>query len=358
MDRQGTERAARSTSTEPPSRNAKRGRAADLQSGVGPSGDAGEWRNQVASRVENYRVRRRRGFDPDLSLRLDFEAQRQANRSMLTSAIAFDPHADSAELHSAIKNEGPQPEVCIAPSANDVTNHDAPEIQSPECAAQSEPAAPPPRPIRMRKIIEFPRPAALFDQPVNELAEPVLDTPRILEAPEIAPADLLPAVPAITLDSTADDLAPLDLEVPIQPASLQRRGAAAFLDCLALATACALFAYVAARIAPIQPAYLKLRAGALAAAASLGVLWAVYHYLFLVFGAFTPGMRAAGLEIRTFDERLATRGVRCRRFVSVLLSCLAAGLGFAWVLLDEDSLGWHDRMSHTYLANANASAHE
>ena len=351
MDRQ-LDSSARNPANEPRARKARREGRVDLQAGAGPSGETGGWRNEVASRVENYRVRRRRGFDPDLSLRLNFEAQRQANRSMLTGATEIDLRADSAK-HCSASSASELPSVM--PLANE--NVESPELQVSESAAACEPAAPP-RPTRMRKIIEFPRPAALFDPPLNELAEPVLDTPRILEAPEITPADLLPAVPAITLDGTAEDLAPPDLEVPLQPASLPRRGAAALLDFLALAVAYALFGYVVTKISPIQPAYLKLRAGALASAASLGVLWATYHYLFLVLGAFTPGMRAASLEIRAFDQRAVTRRVRRCRFVSVLLSCVAAGLGFAWALLDEDSLGWHDRMSHTYLANANCSTNQ
>jgi hypothetical protein len=30
---------------------------------------------------------------------------------------------------------------------------------------------------------------------------------------------------------------------------------------------------------------------------------------------------------------------------------MSLGLGFAWAFLDEDRLAWHDRISHTFLAN-------
>jgi uncharacterized RDD family membrane protein YckC len=326
-----------------PSQRPKR-READVIPGSLSNHDL-EWRGEVASRVEKYRIRRRRGFDPDLSLRLNFEAQRQANRSMLTSAAEL-PHSDSAEHKKSSAAAEPASEVA-APLSTAEANDSA--LPAAPAAAPTERAAPP-RPVRMRKIIEFPRPAALFEAPVNELAEPVLDTPRILEAPDVTAAELLPAVPAITLDAPAEVPHADDLEVPLQPASLVRRFAAALLDLVSIAAAYALFLMVVIKIAPITLASFKLRAGALAAAANLMVIWAAYHYLFLVFGAVTPGMKAARLEIRAFDERLVTRRLRRWRFVSLLLSCFAAGLGFAWVLLDEDSLGWHDRMSHTYLA--------
>jgi hypothetical protein len=29
---------------------------------------------------------------------------------------------------------------------------------------------------------------------------------------------------------------------------------------------------------------------------------------------------------------------------------MTLGMGHAWVFLDEDSLCWHDRITHTYLA--------
>jgi len=32
-----------------------------------------------------------------------------------------------------------------------------------------------------------------------------------------------------------------------------------------------------------------------------------------------------------------------------VLSCISLGLGFAWAALDEDCLGWHDRITRTYL---------
>jgi hypothetical protein len=36
------------------------------------------------------------------------------------------------------------------------------------------------------------------------------------------------------------------------------------------------------------------------------------------------------------------------RIAALFLSAAPVGLGFLWALIDEDSLGWHDRLSRTY----------
>jgi hypothetical protein len=42
--------------------------------------------------------------------------------------------------------------------------------------------------------------------------------------------------------------------------------------------------------------------------------------------------------------------------LAACLSAVSAGMGYAWVFLDEDALCWHDRITHTYLAPGGASA--
>jgi hypothetical protein len=36
----------------------------------------------------------------------------------------------------------------------------------------------------------------------------------------------------------------------------------------------------------------------------------------------------------------------------MLFSLVSMGLGFAWALVDEDCLCWHDRMTRTFLTSA------
>jgi len=40
--------------------------------------------------------------------------------------------------------------------------------------------------------------------------------------------------------------------------------------------------------------------------------------------------------------------MRRGRILASYFSVAAAGLGFLWMLLDVDHLGWHDRISRTY----------
>ncbi len=68
----------------------------------------------------------------------------------------------------------------------------------------------------------------------------------------------------------------------------------------------------------------------------------------------TPGLRLAGLELARFDGTATTRSLRRWRVLAAYLSAVSLGMGYVWVFLDEDSLCWHDRITHTYLAPKSA----
>ena len=63
----------------------------------------------------------------------------------------------------------------------------------------------------------------------------------------------------------------------------------------------------------------------------------------------TPGMKYAGIEIKTFSGYTTTRGQRCARLLALLPSVLTLGFGVVWALVDNSHLTWHDRLSKTYL---------
>jgi hypothetical protein len=46
---------------------------------------------------------------------------------------------------------------------------------------------------------------------------------------------------------------------------------------------------------------------------------------------------------------------RQTRAAASALSAFSIGLGYAWALVDEDRLGWHDRISRTHLRAAFSS---
>jgi len=216
---------------------------------------------------------------------------------------------------------------------------------------QVDPA--PESPSEPSNLIEFPRPpdppAALEPMPhVEELAEPILEKPRILDAEE--PSGLSfggEGRPAITLESPAEPEAERDVGAVRESASLSRRICAATLDALLVIIATALFAIIFLHMAGTLPH----SRNTFAVAATLPVLlWGMYQYLFLVYAAATPGMRLASLHIRTFDNLPARRSLRRWRAIAMMVSGLALGLGFLWASIDEHGLCWHDRVTRTLLS--------
>jgi uncharacterized RDD family membrane protein YckC len=201
------------------------------------------------------------------------------------------------------------------------------------------------------KIIEFPR---SFPQswtptpaPLDELAEPVLDHPRILEAPEVVPPP--PALGGITIEPAQppeNEKRP-GIDFPLNSAPLAQRILAATIDALIIAVACALFGVVFWKMTAIRPPRFQLIG---LAAGFPAIFWAAYQYLLIVYSGGTPGLRLARLELSRFDCNPTSRRLRRRRILASFLSAASLGMGYAWLFLDEDALCWHDRITHTYLA--------
>lgn len=87
---------------------------------------------------------------------------------------------------------------------------------------------------------------------------------------------------------------------------------------------------------------------AVAAAIALVSLGALYQWLFFTYAEATPGMRYARIALCTFDDENPGRKTLQHRVGALFLAALPLGLGFLWALLDDDRLGWHDRMTRTY----------
>ncbi len=87
---------------------------------------------------------------------------------------------------------------------------------------------------------------------------------------------------------------------------------------------------------------------ALAAVVTLAVLFLSYQMLFFTFSDATPGMLYARIGLCTFSDENPSRSAMRRRLVATLLAACPAGLGLLWAFLDEDRLGWHDRISRMY----------
>ncbi len=258
------------------------------------------WREEVTSRVDAFRARRgRRSPDPSALLSFDFD-RAQPDLPAVVSAGA----------------------ACQAPAA----------------VVEMPPAAPEP------KVIEFPRSAEVI---AEELAEPVLEAPRILEAPpeELAPPEFGGvSLAPITLEEHS-------LEIELEPMHLRvaARGLRIFsglVDTFLVLCAAGLFAAIFVQMTESLP---RTRLALVLEIAIPAFFWAAYHYVFLVYGATTPGMRLANLRLSTFEGGHVGVNQRRWRALAMVVSCISVGLGFAWALLDPDGLCWHDKITRTYL---------
>lgn len=290
--------------------------------------DPDAWRHEVAARLSHYRARRRTREPRYPSLQLKFETE---TGSSAPAEPPQPPPAPAMRQTVDYVQSATAPRITLAESAN------YPRIMP---AAITEITA---------KVIEFasysPTPRAL-----DELAEPVLERPRIIEAP-----DLVPPPPALggfliePVEEPANERRP-GFEIPLQAAPMARRMAAAAIDATLVMSAFAAFAYIFFRITAELPPLGKIAGtGGLL----IALFWSAYQYLLLVYSGATPGLKLAKLELHRFDGSPVPLRIRRWRVLTSMLSGLSLGLGYAWCFLDEDGLCWHDRITRTYMAPKN-----
>jgi uncharacterized RDD family membrane protein YckC len=269
-----------------------------------------DWRDQVSAKVNNYKSRRPR-TDRYPSLQLQFDTG--AYRGQKSEARPNAPPSFSESVAAEVRNLQPEPRILLEATA---------------------------------RVLEFPRSAAAPSPLRDELAEPMVDRPRIVEAPELPPP--APALGGISIEPVHEpepERRP-GFDLPLQSAPLSRRIFAGGIDAFAVATALTVFGYIFLRFNPHQP----MRVIAELTAVLWALLWPAYQYAFLVFSGTTPGLRLAKLAVTRFDGSPASRSLRRWRVIASLLSAISLGLGYAWCFLDEDQLSWHDRITRTHLA--------
>jgi uncharacterized RDD family membrane protein YckC len=133
--------------------------------------------------------------------------------------------------------------------------------------------------------------------------------------------------------------------LPPQVAPLELRLMAAIVDFLMVGFAFTLFAGVTVHFAHRVPTGVP---GAIAGASTFALLYPLYELLFFTFSDQTPGMRYARLGLCTLSDENPTRAAIRRRILAQLIAVCPFGLGIFWALLDDDGLGWHDRISKMY----------
>ena len=285
-----------------------------------------EWKNEVSSRVSRYRSRRRSRSEHSRSLALDFEAPAGADGM---EAVARELQPQNDEFKGDTLSQ-----LTETVRAMEMKNY----VEISEAEA---------------KVIEFPRPADIEN--IVELAEPVVPPPpRIFEAEDVEQAArtqetheaaaVAPPVPTFMLDSIPVgelEEPEFELPLPVAPAALRLFGLG--VDVGVVCAACLLFGATLFLMSSVPPDRSAFGLAALVGAAA----WSAYQNLFLTRQGSTPGMRAVGLTLTGFEQQPVTGRELKLRAWSVMLSSVSLGLGFAWALLDEDRLCWHDRISRT-----------
>jgi uncharacterized RDD family membrane protein YckC len=315
-------------------------------SGSAAAPDSQPWRAELAARLNRYQSRRKPRPPRYPSLCLRFEDAAGAGDQSASDAAVFLPASHHALALDGFADESDpqaQPPVQVhshLPHGSAFSPARASNGSHPVGVTSSStgPTA---------KIIEFPRSWTSPAPPLDELAEPVISGPRILEVPEVVPPP--PALGGITIETPqqAEIERRPGIDFPLQGASLSRRILAAVLDDLIIAAAGALFGFIFWKMTSLRPPRLEI--GEIAAG-SLTVFWTAFQYLLIVYSGSTPGLRLARLRIARFDGSSTSRRLRRWRVLASFLSAISLGMGYVWVSLDEDSLCWHDRITHTCLA--------
>ena len=296
------------------------------------------WRHEIADRLNRYNARRkpRPPRYPSLQLRFEPNQGNTDNGGFVQAVGTGSAHAFSLDHFEEHAGD--------SISTQQATCADGAAVRLVDVTERIElaPIAPP-----TAKIIEFPRSSFAPPPPLEVLADPVFDRPRILEAPEIVPPP--PALGGILIESQKKqepEKRP-GIDIPLKSAPLLRRVLAAILDAGMVAAACALFGVVFWKVAAIRPPMIQI----VEMAAGLFVaFWGVTQYLLVVYGRGTPGLFATRLQLARFDGSAASRRLRHWRVLASFLSAASLGMGYLWVFLDEDGLCWHDRITRTYLA--------
>ncbi len=328
------------------------------------------WRQEVATRVNAHRARRQKRDAENESLPLNFAEETadlepsartlrpQRNRWRLDLASRDLPRTPVAPAPAALASDSAQSAGVEAVAHEAVTQEDetfagGPPFSEPlsESSYLRNQDVFTSRGSSALKLLSFPRSENAIElmPEVERLADPVVSSrPRILDAPdEIRQAVVPSTLFDVRLESDDDEPAATpDFQLPLQSASLSRRAWSAAVDCGIVFAATMIFAGVINFIGAVPHSGRNLLVLVLLVPA---LEWSLYQYLFLSYAGCTPGMQMAQLEVATFEGEGPTL-LQCRaRAIAAAVSCLSLGMGFLWALIDDDHLGWHDRITRTYL---------
>lgn len=360
---------------------------------VDPQSD--QWRDEVSSRVQNYRRRRGRNSAAEYSMRLDFNEPAQPSiaqaaiahviadrpvdpdvscdinyfrRTNAAPAPVYEPEPETYALEPEFDPDYPA-QTASEPVVESMVDSAMPDLAlDPQSAlaAQPEPTSldearwgfdpeetvSPSGDPESGNVIVFPtQPTYQVPTVSYELGEPVLERPRILDVPE----DVLPTIQGplfpemIQLDFDKEEAANPNrpsIDVPLQVAMINQRVFGGIVD--AALVLCGFGAFAAAFF-EIASSVTYTKAAIAIAVAIPAIFWMVYQYLFLTYAGRTPGMIMSHMYLVNFEGGEPNQRRRRQRAISMIVSLISGGVGFGWAFLDPDTLCWHDSISRTYL---------
>ena len=282
----------------------------------------------------------------------------------------------TVRLYENVGRHTPEPPaISLALSSHDPLDEAEGEALDEEIAFRQSPVFEPTiAPVEIpANLIEFPR----------QLVAARKARPRLAEGPLREEADLAPTtqlrifeVEATQLSTTpvVESVAPEwssmvlgaqpapapFIEVPEtrfmpipapQAAPLNRRLMSIMVDGILILTA--FFGFVAAfaftcRKLGFTSISIGLQPAAIASVGILLFLALAYQLLFFTFAEATPGMRYARIGLCTLSDENPTRDQMRRRIFAAIFAAVPLGIGFLWACLDDEGLGWHDRISRMY----------
>ncbi|WP_334237059.1 RDD family protein [Terriglobus sp. ADX1] len=139
--------------------------------------------------------------------------------------------------------------------------------------------------------------------------------------------------------------AQISFAMPLYVAPGSQRMMAFLVDACCVVTGFLMAVTVAAYASPVLPTGLP---AVLASVVTLFAFAIGYQTLFFSLSGTTPGMRYARIGLCTFNDENPTRKAMLHRIFALLLAGMPLGLGLLWACMDEENLGWHDRISRMY----------
>lgn len=304
------------------------------------------WRNEVASRVQQHRARRGKRGDAEDTMEFDFSAEEAISVTQEPVARERFRHRsfEGYRLQMERQQDAEEPQQEFAPSEYPKVIRFPRSISAgpgnlaEDWALKTDESTPR---IVYATELETTEPYVI-QQPASGEDAPV-HSERIEPQPLATQMDLLPSFEDIRLEPS-HTAAKIESDVVPQPAALHSRLVAGAVDMAAVVLAAIIFNFTFTTLSEDSP---HTRMAMLCALCVAGVLWTLFQYLFLVYGKRTPGMCLAQLELETFEGKPLDASLRRRRAAACTLSALSLGFGYAWTLVDEDQLSWHDRITRT-----------